>query len=69
MSHIYKPSHFNLRMLYKTPEKIVSYDFLTLKPLGKSPNGHFVPTAVALGLENGLIKVYDIHSVDNTELF
>jgi hypothetical protein len=30
-----------------------------LKPLGKSTNGFLMPYAVAIGLENGIVKVFD----------
>lgn len=39
----------------------MAFEFVILKPLGKSPSGYLLPVAIALALENGVIKVLDIY--------
>ena len=46
-------------------EIITAYDFVTLKPLGKSPSGQLVPLAVAIVFESGVVKVYDTYQSRN----
>ncbi len=47
------------RATYAFDEPITAFDFVTLKPLGKSPSGQLVPLAVAIAFENGVVKVFD----------
>jgi len=46
-------------------EPITAYDFVTLKPLGKTPSGHLVPLAVAIAFESGVIRVFDTYTAQN----
>ena len=46
-------------------EIITSFDFVTLKPLGKSPSGQLVPLAVAIAFESGTVKVFDTYQSRN----
>jgi hypothetical protein len=56
-------------MIYTVPgETITAFDFVTLKPIGKSPSGFLVSQAVAIALENGVVKVYDTF-LEQTLLF
>ena len=49
-------------MVYSEPGEIITgFDFVTLKPLGRSPQNHMVSSAVAIAFENGKVKIYDIH--------
>lgn len=48
------------KILLQESERILTYEFITIKPLGKSPNGLLINQAIALGLESGLVKVYDL---------
>jgi hypothetical protein len=42
-------------------EAITAFEFATIKPIGRSPQNHLVPTAVIIAFENGIIKVFDVH--------
>eukprot|EP00347_Sterkiella_histriomuscorum_P013654 403363885 len=48
------------KIFFTENEKIVAYEFITIKPLGKSPNGHIINQALAIALESGIVRVYDI---------
>ena len=50
------------RIVFNETEKITAYEFINIKPLGKSPNGYLISVALAIALENGLIKVYDVYA-------
>lgn len=55
-------SQFVERQVYSIPgEAITAFEFATIKPLGRSPQNHLVPTAVIIAFENGIIKVFDVH--------
>ena len=50
---------------FEESEVITAFDFVSLKPLGKSPSGHLVPLAVAIAFESGVIKVFDTYQFKN----
>jgi len=41
------------KLYFTETEKIVAYEFITIKPLGKSPNGLVISSAIAIALESG----------------
>lgn len=46
-------------------EKVTAFDFITLKPLGRSPQNHMIPIGVAIAYESGIVSVFDTHSARN----
>lgn len=64
---MFEVSPFMPRVTYSfdQTEMITAYDFVTLKPLGKSPSGQLVPLAVAIAFESGVVKVYDTYQSRN----
>lgn len=63
MQGLYESSQFIERQVYTSVpgEAINTFDFVTIKPLGRSPQGHLLSTALAVAFENGIVKIYDIH--------
>ena len=59
-------SQFIEKAIYaEAGESVTAFDFITLKPLGRSPQNFLVPYAVAIAYESGVIKVFDVHSATN----
>ena len=48
------------KILLSLEEEITAFDFITIKPLGKSPNGVYVSSAIAIGLKSGIVLIYDL---------
>ncbi|CDW81154.1 UNKNOWN [Stylonychia lemnae] len=60
LEQTFRLNPFIEKIYYTETEKIVAYEFITIKPLGKSPNGLLISSAIAVGLESGQVKVYDL---------
>jgi hypothetical protein len=53
LKQTFKINPFIEKLYFTEAEKIVAYEFITIKPLGKSPNGLIISSAIAIGLETG----------------
>jgi hypothetical protein len=59
---MYQVTQMVERQIYGLPgEVITAYDFITMKPLGRSPQGLLIPANVALAFESGIVKVFDVN--------
>jgi len=47
--------------MFNEEEPIVAYEFMPIKPLGKSSEGQFINSAVAVALKSGALKIYDLY--------
>jgi hypothetical protein len=42
-------------------EPIIAFDFLTVKPLGKASSGALIQSVIAVAVESGLVKIFDVY--------
>lgn len=40
-------------------EQITTFDFVSLKALGRSPSGHYQTSFLAVALESGIVRIFD----------
>ena len=50
------------RRYFEEEEDILAFDFLTIKPLGKSSSGNLITTAIIVALPSGEVRAYDIYN-------
>jgi hypothetical protein len=57
---LYEVNPFIPKLSYSMQgERITAFDFVTLKPVGRSPSGAYQSSFVAVALESGIVKVFD----------